>query len=177
MNFRVRQRSCSGRGLTWRAAGEEGHVGAGQGQKWNPNTNAHPTMAGTSSEMGHSGGATRRSGGERTGKTAMTTRELIKPANARISNSRVQGTYRRVADRTSLPEACRRRRTVAAAKASPRAAQPEQSGTELEVGGVSVGSTDGVKARNRQEAHLTGDGEEKKLRGRKMEPASIPGLL
>ena len=47
-------------------------------------------VAGASSETNSSGGATRRSGGERSGKTATMIREFPKPASARISNRGVQ---------------------------------------------------------------------------------------
>ena len=66
-----------------------------------------------------------------------------------------------------MSELSRRRRSAAAAIASPRRAQPEPNGPELEAWRASVGAIDGVRARNRQETHRNVAGEEDGFGGRK----------
>ena len=59
----------------------------------------------------------------------------------------------------------------------PRRGAPERRRQQLDIGPAQADLEDSESGGNRQVAHLTGDGEEMKLRGRKMEPASILGLL
>ena len=94
----------AGRDFAGRLAGEGELDGAGQGRKWNPNTNAHPTIAGNSPEMDWSGGATRRSGGESTAKTAHAVRPCSYRTNARTSISGALGTHRDDPEVGRLPE-------------------------------------------------------------------------
>ena len=75
------------------------------------------------------------------------------------------------------PELGWRRRTTAVEVVLSRRGDPERRRQQLDVGPAQVDLEDGENGGNRQVAHLTGDGEEMKLRGRKVEPASIPGLL
>ena len=91
-----------------RVAGEGRRGDAGKWPKWVRNTIAHPNMAGNSPEVDWSGGATRRSGGELTVKTAMAGWQRPPRLSARISTRGALGTYWDDPEPRRLPEASRR---------------------------------------------------------------------
>ena len=104
-------------------------------------------------------------------------KERPQRTSARMGNKEVPETHHDDPEVGRLSELSRRRRSAAAAMVLPRGAQPEPNGPELEAWRASVGSIDGVRARNRQEAHRNVVGEEDGTRGRKWRSFKILELL
>ena len=99
-----------GREFARRVAGEGRRGDAGKWSKRVRNSIAHPTMAGTSPEMGYSGGATRRSGGATTGNMATAIGHRPPRVGACISTRETLGTYWDDPELKRWPELSWRRR-------------------------------------------------------------------
>ena len=116
-----------GREFARRVAGEGRRGDAGQRPKWVRNSVAHPTMAGTLPEVGYSGGATRRGGGEATGNMAMALRANRGQVSATTRLTKAQGTLRHDPEALRSPETSRRRGIAAAGPKRGKPLRPELS--------------------------------------------------